>query len=279
MILTTGMPEEFQTLLDVAKRRIPEERQQQFRQELGQAIDNRSGDVDSTLFDSELVAEMVGEQSSDVTFWQEVYAGMENKTVARQLYDAVNDFYKKILQKLQGSEFITERQGIIEARKSSARAFQNFAKGRLNENRQQARQDTIVGSVSDDSQVLEQTSTNLSESQQVIPDKQEEELNQGESSNTELDGVPTVEVPLNELVLEGTVKQFKSGANKRGIVTPLVADKYERVGTPPIIVWQRLNGTKEIITGRHRFDLAQRLGEQTIPAHILREGVQFICHL
>ena len=243
-VLETRMPEEFQTLLDVAKRRIPEERQQQFRQELGQAIDNRSGDVDSTLFDSELVAEMVGEQSSDVTFWQEVYAGMENKTVARQLYDAVNDFYKKILQKLQGSEFITERQGIIEARKSSARAFQNFAKGRLNENRQQARQDTIVGSVSDDSQVLEQTSTNLSDSQQVIPDKQEEELNQGESSNTELDGVPTVEVPLNELVLEGTVKQFKSGANKRGIVTPLVADKYERVGTPPIIVWQRLNGTK-----------------------------------
>ena len=268
-VLETRMPEEFQTLLDVAKRRIPEERQQQFRQELGQAIDNRSGDVDSTLFDSELVAEMVGEQSSDVTFWQEVYAGMENKTVARQLYDAVNDFYKKILQKLQGSEFITERQGIIEARKSSARAFQNFAKGRLNENRQ-ARQDTIVGSVSDDSQVLEQTSTNLSDSQQVIPDKREEELK--ESSEYALSNIPTVEIPLSELRLSDDVPQFKVDANQKGIVTPLEGNKYDRLGTPPIIVWQRLDGRKEIISGRHRFDLAQRVGEQTIPSQILREA-------
>ena len=272
-VLETRMPEEFQTLLDVAKRRIPEERQQQFRQQLGQTTDNRASEMDDTLFESELVAEMVGEQASDITFWQEVYAGMENKTVARQLYDAVNEFYQKVLQKLQGSEFITERQGIIEARKASTRAFQNFAKGRLDETQRQTQQQQATGTDSTSGQVLGQSPpANIPDTQQQTPAQQDQTLIEGESSNTELDGVPTVEVPLNELVLEGTVKQFKSGANERGIVTPLVADKYERVGTPPIIVWQRIDGTKEIITGRHRYDLAQRLGEQTIPAHILREA-------
>ena len=272
-VLETRMPEEFQTLLDVAKRRIPEERQQQFRQQLGQTTDNRASEMDDTLFESELVAEMVGEQASDITFWQEVYAGMENKTVARQLYDAVNEFYQKVLQKLQGSEFITERQGIIEARKASTRAFQNFAKGRLDETQRQTQSQQAIGTDSTSGQVMGQAPPeNISDIQQQPDIQQDQALIEGESSNTELDGVPTVEVPLNELVLEGTVKQFKSGANERGIVTPLVADKYERVGTPPIIVWQRIDGTKEIITGRHRFDLAQRLGEQTIPAHILREA-------
>lgn len=46
-------------------------------------------------------------------------------------------------------------------------------------------------------------------------------------------------------------------------------------GTAPIIVWQRNNGDLEVISGRHRLDLARRSGEQTIPAQVLREADGF----
>lgn len=51
--------------------------------------------------------------------------------------------------------------------------------------------------------------------------------------------------------------------------------KYERVGTAPIVVWERENGDTEVITGRHRLDLARRSGEKTIPAYVVREADGF----
>ena len=68
--------------------------------------------------------------------------------------------------------------------------------------------------------------------------------------------------------------QFKSNASDKGIVEPL-SGAYDRLPTNPIVLWQRENGALEIITGRHRYDLAQRTGEKTIPAQIVKEADGF----
>lgn len=84
-------------------------------------------------------------------------------------------------------------------------------------------------------------------------------------------GLTTIEVPVAELKLSQDVPQFKHGANAHGVIRPLQGS-YERMGTAPIQVWERLDGSLEIISGRHRFDLAKRTGEKTIPAQIHREA-------
>ena len=38
--------------------------------------------------------------------------------------------------------------------------------------------------------------------------------------------------------------------------------KFDRTGVAPIQVWERLDGRLEIISGRHRTDLARRSGEK-----------------
>ena len=54
-----------------------------------------------------------------------------------------------------------------------------------------------------------------------------------------------------------------------------LSGEYERLGTAPIVVWLRRDGSMVIITGRHRLDLARRMGEKTIPAQIVHEGDGF----
>ena len=82
-----------------------------------------------------------------------------------------------------------------------------------------------------------------------------------------------VEAPVSELTLSRDVPQFKSGANESGVVEPL-GGKFDRTGVAPIQVWVRNDGSKEVISGRHRLDLAVRSGEETIPAqyHYESEG-------
>ena len=81
------------------------------------------------------------------------------------------------------------------------------------------------------------------------------------------------EALISDLVLSKDLPQFKAGADKAGIVEPL-GGKFERAGVGPIQVWVRNDGTQEVITGRHRLDLAKRSGETTIPAqyHYERDG-------
>ena len=79
------------------------------------------------------------------------------------------------------------------------------------------------------------------------------------------EGLPIQEAPLSELTLSDDVPQFKDGANADGVVTPL-GGKFDRTGVAPIQVWVREDGRKEVVTGRHRLDLARRSGEKTIPA-------------
>ena len=83
---------------------------------------------------------------------------------------------------------------------------------------------------------------------------------------------PTIEIPLDELSLSKDVPQFKENADSAtGEVEPIEGQKYERVGTAPIVVWERTDGRKEIITGRHRAAFARRVGEKSIPAQVVRE--------
>ena len=87
-------------------------------------------------------------------------------------------------------------------------------------------------------------------------------------------GMPIQEIPLTDLRLSKDVPQFKIGASEKGVVEPL-GGKFERTGVAPIQVWRRLDGSLEVISGRHRFDLAQRSGEKTIPAQIHDEASGF----
>lgn len=91
------------------------------------------------------------------------------------------------------------------------------------------------------------------------------------------DKYPPVETPISELTLSEDVPNFKSEASKAtGVVQGnQLQGTYRRLGTPAIIVWQRSNGALEVISGRHRFDLAKRTGEKTIPAQIVRESQGF----
>ena len=87
-------------------------------------------------------------------------------------------------------------------------------------------------------------------------------------------GLAVLELPVANLKLSEDVPQFKDGANDKGVIDPL-GGKFNRVGVSPIQVWERLDGSLEVISGRHRLDLAQRSGEETIPAQIHREADGF----
>lgn len=87
-------------------------------------------------------------------------------------------------------------------------------------------------------------------------------------------GSDIVEAPVNELTLSSDIPQFKSGANAEGVVDPL-GGSFDRTGVGPIQVWVRKDGRKEVISGRHRLDLAKRSGETTIPAQFHYESEGF----
>lgn len=87
-------------------------------------------------------------------------------------------------------------------------------------------------------------------------------------------GLPIIEAPLSELILSKDVPQFKSDADAKGVVEPL-GGTFDRRGVAPIQVWKRNDGRMEVISGRHRLDLARRSGETTIPAQIHEEATGF----
>jgi hypothetical protein len=89
-----------------------------------------------------------------------------------------------------------------------------------------------------------------------------------------MSGLPVIEAPLSELILSKDVPQFKSDADTKGVVEPL-GGTFDRRGVAPIQVWKRNDGRMEVISGRHRLDLARRSGETTIPAQIHEEATGF----
>jgi hypothetical protein len=86
---------------------------------------------------------------------------------------------------------------------------------------------------------------------------------------------PVAEIPVDRIQVNKDVPQFKgAGDTKTGVVDSLQGS-YQRLGTAPIVVWEKANGEQEVITGRHRLDLARRTGEKTIPAQVVRESDGF----
>jgi len=84
------------------------------------------------------------------------------------------------------------------------------------------------------------------------------------------------EVPVQSLKLSTDIPQFKEGADQKGVTQEAKLEgKFDRRLASPIQVWQRANGDMEVISGRHRLDLAQRSGENTIPAQIHKESDGF----
>jgi|GEM_PF-7088611 len=89
------------------------------------------------------------------------------------------------------------------------------------------------------------------------------------------DFAPVMEVPVKDIKLSKDVPNFKENADVDTGVVDKLGGGYERLGTAPIVVWERLNGDLEVITGRHRLDLANRNKELTIPSQIVREADGF----
>ncbi len=105
----------------------------------------------------------------------------------------------------------------------------------------------------------------------VVPGRTESAV---ETARTDFKELPVIETPLSELTLSQDVPQFKSGANESGVVEPL-GGAFDRRGVGAIQVWVRNDGRKEVISGRHRLDLARRTGEETIPAQYYYESEGF----
>ena len=66
---------------------------------------------------------------------------------------------------------------------------------------------------------------------------------------------------------------FKKGADPVTGVVPgkELAGPFDEAGLAPVFVWERKDGTRWLVTGRHRVDLARREGLGSIRAHVYRE--------
>jgi len=107
-----------------------------------------------------------------------------------------------------------------------------------------------------------------------ISDLKREKIRSYDKDLGSISGYEEQSVPVKDLKLSKDVPQFKQDANERGIVEPL-GGKYDPVGSPPIQVWRRSNGDLEVISGRHRLDLAKRSNTPAIKAQIFDESQGF----
>ena len=96
-----------------------------------------------------------------------------------------------------------------------------------------------------------------------IPPKDNRKETKGDTQS-EVKGLEPVELLVDELSLSQDVSQFKLGANNDGVVERL-GGTLDRSVLAPITVWERMDGRKEVKSGRHRCELAKRTGEKTIP--------------
>ena len=108
----------------------------------------------------------------------------------------------------------------------------------------------------------------------VVPKDQENTEETVGETQSQIKGLEPIQLPVDELSLSQDVPQFKTGANNDGVVERL-GGTFDPTGVGPIIVWERNDGRKEVISGRHRFDLAKRSGEKTILSQVFREADGF----
>ena len=79
-------------------------------------------------------------------------------------------------------------------------------------------------------------------------------------------------VPLDQIQVNRDIKQFKAEADPRtGVVQgEALQGEFQAVPAKPILLLEKLDGSLEVVTGRHRLDLARRNNLPAIPANIIR---------
>lgn len=80
------------------------------------------------------------------------------------------------------------------------------------------------------------------------------------------------ELPLDQVKVNDRIKQFKGDADAKTGVVQRLEGQYMPIPTKPILVMQFNDGSMEVVTGRHRYDLAKRNGMTVIPANVIRES-------
>lgn len=94
-------------------------------------------------------------------------------------------------------------------------------------------------------------------------------------TDTDLRAIPSgqvVDFPVSKIVVNDKIQQFKKKAKKDTGVVKQLTGEYQLTPRNPIVIWQRNDGVFEVITGRHRLDLAKRNNMATIPAQIVKES-------
>ena len=120
-------------------------------------------------------------------------------------------------------------------------------------------------------QQVEETIRNLP---QTEIDKLTQQANDEAESKSGLDYLDVVRVPLYKIKLSKDIPNFKEGVNENGVVEgEQLQGEFDDLGTGPIVLWERTNGDLEVVTGRHRFDLAKRSGREDIAAQIVKESL------
>lgn len=121
-VLETQYPQLYQQLITLAKAKVSKKFQNQLRKEV----------ANDAEFNSELVAEMVGEQSKDPAFWQEVFNAAGDQTSAQGFLDALNRIIDRILNALQGYQpmVVQSRKDALAVRQAAQQAFQQWITAR-----------------------------------------------------------------------------------------------------------------------------------------------------
>ena len=126
-VLETQYPAIYRTLVDLAKQKVSKKFQNTLRQEA-----TVNGTLNNKLFESELVAEMIGEQAGQPKFWEDVFGAINDPTLGQQFLTAINQIIDRILNALQGYQpmVVQSRKDMIAVRDAATKAFQQWAAAR-----------------------------------------------------------------------------------------------------------------------------------------------------
>lgn len=169
-----------------------------------------------------------------------------------------------------GLEFEVTPTGMVFTGTGSARSpYGTLAKGKTDSG------GTAFASYVKDGSVKRSGDSNIAQGQAEPQNDPvtDEETDGGSSILGDGQGRPfsSKKLPVADIKQSKDVPNFKAGANESGVVEPLQGS-FDDTGVAPIIVWQRNNGDYEVVSGRHRLDLARRSGTKEIAAQVFREA-------
>ena len=126
-VLETKYPDIYAKLVALARQQVPQEAQDRLRNMLAGAMQQESGRaLDEQLFESELVAEMIGEQAADPNFWLQVFNASVDRTFAQDFIKSIQDIIDKLLAVMQGPQFVKDRKSLKAVREAATQAFQTW---------------------------------------------------------------------------------------------------------------------------------------------------------